>query len=88
MFERNGQRLGSILHKRVEPKPADEPKPTPVEPQPSPAPEPEPVSELDELRARAEALGATVDKRWGAARLRQVIDEHEGDDGGHDHAYA
>lgn len=39
----------------------------------------EPVEErdadddLDELRSEAEALGITVDGRWGAARLRREI---------------
>jgi hypothetical protein len=32
------------------------------------------VSKLDQLRNDAEALGVTVDKRWGARRLQKEID--------------
>lgn len=47
------------------------PKPTPIA---EPA-EPEGIvdSDLDALRADAEALGVRVDGRWGEARLRQEI---------------
>lgn len=31
------------------------------------------VSELDALRAKAEAMGVKVDGRWGADRLREAI---------------
>ena len=31
------------------------------------------VSELDSLRAQAEAMGIKVDRRWGADRLRDEI---------------
>lgn len=30
---------------------------------------------VEDLRARAEAAGVTVDKRWGADRLRQEIEQ-------------
>jgi hypothetical protein len=32
-----------------------------------------PVDELDELRAKAEAAGVKVDKRWGVDKLRQEL---------------
>ena len=34
---------------------------------------PEPDTDLDALRAAAEAAGVDVDKRWGEARLRREI---------------
>jgi sRNA-binding protein len=44
--------------------------PQPDEEQPV---EPQDDSELEQLRAEAEALGVKVDKRWGADRLRAEI---------------
>lgn len=42
-------------------------------------PSPKPVDELVELRAEAEQVGVTVDKRWGAERLRSEIDKATSD---------
>lgn len=80
MIVRNGQRLGSILH-RVEPGRTPAPEPAPVVPDIKP----EPVDELDRLREQAAALGVQVDRRWGVHRLRQEIESaKEEDDGGDD----
>jgi hypothetical protein len=49
--------------------PASEPQPAPEPDQPADQPE-----DVDQLRVEAEALGIQVDRRWGAARLRQEID--------------
>lgn len=37
----------------------------------------EAVSERDSLVMKAEGLGIQVDKRWGAKRIQQAIDEHD-----------
>jgi sRNA-binding protein len=49
----------------VTPESAPQPDEQPVEPQDD--------SDLEQLRAEAEALGVKVDKRWGADRLRAEI---------------
>jgi len=58
------------------PEPVAPPEPSEA-PAPSAAPEPA-VSELDQLRARATALGIEFDGRWGLARLRYQIGQAEG----------
>jgi len=58
------------------PSPPPEPSEAPA-PEPSAAPEPA-ASELDQLRARATALGIEFDGRWGLARLRYQIGQAEG----------
>ena len=83
MIVRNGQRLGSILH-RVEPGRTPEPEPAPAVPDP----EREPVDELDRLREQAAALGVKVDRRWGVHRLRQEIESAKEEDDGGDGAHA
>jgi hypothetical protein len=93
---RKGQRLGSILHERVEPGPApDIQQPSQVaEPAvevvqlPAPVEQVDPVADIEQLRAQATALGVQVDRRWGAARLRQEIDERKEDSDGDHHGDA
>jgi len=51
------------------------PQPTARVVRPEPEPEDDGAKILDKLRAQAERLGITVDGRWGAARLRQEIDQ-------------
>lgn len=48
-----------------------------LEPKPAPAP----ADDLDALRKQAEDAGVTVDKRWGAPKLRQEIEAATGHKG-------
>ncbi len=66
-----------------------DPVAAPPPPSPEPAPEAQDIAEMLEqaiepLREQARAAGIRVDLRWGMARLRREIEDHQRSEGEHD----